>query len=134
MNSKRLPKRSVVGIRVCAAPGSVCTGSLQAGTSDTHGKAIAAGVFEIIQACKNDPSTGSSFYALMLDEGTLKEYPTEDSVMNRSDLKTTVHGKHSHAGLEKVRPAQTSLHFSCPCMGHSKKSILHLHFLGPLIR
>ncbi|MGH0161004.1 UNVERIFIED_CONTAM: hypothetical protein FKN15_055611 [Acipenser sinensis] len=102
MNSKRLPKRSVVGIRVCAAPGSVCTGSLQAGTSDTHGKAIAAGVFEIIQACKNDPSTGSSFYALMLDEGTLKEYPTEESVMNRSDLKTTVHGKHSHAGLEKI--------------------------------
>ncbi|XP_041112532.1 zinc finger protein 704-like isoform X1 [Polyodon spathula] len=99
MNSKRLPKRSVLGISVCAAPGSVCAGSLQAGTSVTHGKAVAAG---IIQACKNDPSTGNSFYTLRLDDGTLKEYSTEEIVMNRADLKTTVHGKHSHAGLEKI--------------------------------
>ncbi|XP_041080572.1 zinc finger protein 704-like isoform X2 [Polyodon spathula] len=102
MNSKRLPKRSVLGISVCAAPGSVCTGSLQAGTCDTHGKAVAAGVLEIIQACKNDRSTGSSFYTLMVNDGTLKEYTTKEIVMNRADLKTTVHGKHSHAGLEKI--------------------------------
>ncbi|KAG7472443.1 hypothetical protein MATL_G00108780 [Megalops atlanticus] len=99
MNSKRLLDKSPAGIRVSTASGQAGNNH-HAGNSKAYGKTVGAADCGVILACKNDPSTGSFLYTLMLDDGTLKEYPSGDIAQNGIALTTS--GKEKHLDSKKT--------------------------------
>ncbi|KAI1892756.1 hypothetical protein AGOR_G00136810 [Albula goreensis] len=96
MNSKRLLDKSPAGIRVSTASGKAGNNNHPAGNNKSIGT-VDCGV---MLACKNDPSTGSIIYTLMLDDGTLKDYSSEEIVQNGIALKTS--GNEKHFELKKT--------------------------------
>ncbi|XP_061114254.1 zinc finger protein 704-like isoform X1 [Conger conger] len=99
MNSKRLLDKSPAGIRVSTAPGNAGNNHA-AGNTKNCVKTVGAVDCGVIFACKNDPSSGSFLYTLMLDNGTSKDYPSEDVAVNGTVLTTS--RKEKHIDLKKT--------------------------------
>ncbi|XP_039590370.1 zinc finger protein 704 [Polypterus senegalus] len=129
MNTKRLPKRSVVGIKVCTASG--VTGNIQVGDDNKNVKPYPAGIVGVIQACKSDSSAGSCAHTLLVDDGTSKEYLSDEIILNGNDFKTA--GKEKHTNSSKKIPQNSSgeeLFQESELNDIPQKSQIHPHVLN----
>ncbi|XP_062396701.1 zinc finger protein 704 isoform X3 [Sardina pilchardus] len=98
MTSKRLLDKSLAGIRFGGEASSRTSNSTYAGNTAGHAETVTAMDCGVILTCKNVSSPGRVF-SPMLDNSTLKECISNDSVVNGVGLKS---GREKHLDLKKV--------------------------------
>ncbi|XP_041953458.1 zinc finger protein 704 isoform X1 [Alosa sapidissima] len=98
MTSKRLLDKPLAGIRLGGAASSRAGNSTYGGNTAGHAETVTAMDCGVILACKNVSSPGRVF-SPMLDNSTLKECISKDSVVNGVGLKS---GREKHLDLKKV--------------------------------
>lgn len=98
MTSKRLLDKSLAGIRLGGVASSRTGNSTYAGNTAGHTEGVTAMDCGVILTYKNVSSSGRVF-SPVLDNNTLRECISKDSVVNGVGLKS---GREKHLDLKKV--------------------------------